>query len=64
MPKLKAKKTLLKRLRITRNGKMVRGQIRTGHLKVKWSTNKRLRKAKKKIIISRGYRRKFKKLLG
>ncbi len=43
---------------------MIRGQIRTGHLKVKWGAKKKFRKAKDKVITSAGYRKKFKKLLG
>jgi len=64
MPKLKTKKTLLKRIRVTKNKKFIRGQIDAGHLKEKWGTNKKFRKAKSKIIKNKGYRKKFKKLLG
>lgn len=64
MPKLKTKKTLLKRIRVTKNKKLIRGQIRTGHLKQKWGTNKKFRKAKSKVIKNRGHIRNFKRLLG
>jgi len=64
MPKLKTKKTLLKRIRVTKNKKLVRGQVRTGHLKVKWGANKKFRKAKSKVIKNKGHKRKFRKMLG
>ena len=41
MPKLKTKKTLLKRIRKTKTGKLVRKQVRTGHLKAKWGSKKK-----------------------
>ncbi len=64
MPKLKTKKTLLKRIKVTKNKKLIRGQINAGHLKEKWGTNKKFRKAKSKQIRSKGYKRNFKRLLG
>lgn len=64
MGKIKTKKTLLKRIKITKNKKLVRGQIRTGHLKAKWGTDKKFRKARDKVVKRSGYKKKFKKLLG
>jgi len=64
MPKLKTKKTLLKRIKVTKNKKLIRGQIDAGHLKVKWGANKKFRKAKSKIIRNKGHRKMFRKLLG
>ena len=64
MPKLKTKKTLRKRVKITKKGKLIRNQIDAGHLKRKWSTNKKHRKNKSKIIGNVGHRKKYKKMLG
>jgi ribosomal protein L35 len=62
--KLKTKQTLKKRIKITKNGKLIRGQIRTGHLKVKWSANKKHRKNKPETQDNKGHIKKFKKMLG
>ncbi len=64
MGKLKTKKTLYKRIRKTKTGKIMRKQIRTGHLKVKWSAKKKYRKAKKKIQKNKGHIKKFNRMLG
>jgi len=64
MPKLKTKKTALKRIKISKRGKLVKKQINTSHLKKKWSTNKRHRKNRTDKILNIGQRKIFKKLLG
>lgn len=64
MGKLKTKKTLLKRVKITKTGKLKREQVSTGHLKAKWSANKKYRKNKREIQENSGHIKKFKKLLG
>lgn len=64
MGKFKTKKTLLKRVRLTKNGKIIKGQIGTGHLKVKWSTNKRFRKKMSLSQPNKGHIKKFKRMLG
>lgn len=64
MPKLKTKKTLRKRINITKKGKLLRKQIETGHLKRKWSTNKKHRKNRRKEIGNVGHVKKYKKMLG
>lgn len=63
MPKLKTKKTAIKRVKITKTGKILRKQVRTGHLKRKWSTNKRHRKTSRSDVSNRGHKKIFKKLL-
>ena len=63
MPKLKTKKTLLKRIRITKNGKIVRKKVSIGHLKVKWSADRSSRKKQSAIQSNRGHIKKFKHLL-
>ncbi len=64
MGKLKTRKTLLKRFRVTKTGKLVHGQINTGHLKVKWSTSKRFRKLRKVSVGNKGHIKKLRKMLG
>ena len=64
MPKIKTKKTAIKRIRVTKTGKLIRKQVRTGHLKRKWSTNKRHRKTSKSTVPNAGHKKIFKKLLG
>lgn len=63
MPKIKPKKTLLKRIKITKSGKILKKQNRTGHLKRKWSTNQRLRKVQLEEIQSSGYIKKVKNMI-
>lgn len=64
MPKLKTKKTLLKRVRVTGTGKLMKKQIRTGHLKVKWSSTKKFRKNMKLEQKNKGHIKKLKRMLG
>ena len=61
---MKTKKTLIKRIRVTKKGKIVRNQIRTGHLKVKWNSRKKFRKAKKVVQGNKGHIKKLKRMLG
>mgnify|MGYP005835687859 CR=1 FL=1 len=63
MQKMKTKKTLKKRIRITKSGKILTKQNRTGHLKVKWSSAKKMRKAKKMTVSSKGFKLKIKRLV-
>lgn len=63
MPKIKTKKTLTKRIKITKNGKLVRKQIGTGHLKVKWDASKKHRKARRLTIQNKGNIKNLKRLL-
>jgi len=64
MPKMKTKKTLLKRVKITKGGKMLKRHIKNSHLKVKLGSNAKYRKNRNSIIESAGYRKMFRKLLG
>ncbi|OGC57813.1 hypothetical protein A3H26_00835 [candidate division WWE3 bacterium RIFCSPLOWO2_12_FULL_36_10] len=64
MPKIKTKKTLLKRVKITKGGKMLKKHIKNSHLKVKLGSNSKYRKNRNGIIESTGYRKMFRKLLG
>ena len=64
MPKLKTKKTLLRRIKITKKGKMIRNKVGLNHLKVKVGTNQNFRHGKQAQITTKGYRKKFKRLLG
>jgi ribosomal protein L35 len=64
MPKLKTRKTLMKRIKITKNGKVMRKQSQIGHLKVKWDASKHARKGRRDTDLDKGHRVTFKKLLG
>lgn len=63
MPKLKTKKTLKKRVKLTKTGKLFKKHVRSSHLKVKWSTKRRLRKSKKNEIANKGHQKIVKRLL-
>lgn len=62
--KIKTKKTLLKRVKISKRGKILKKQVGTSHLRSKWDTSKRHRKTNLDEVSSTGYVQKFKKLLG
>ena len=64
MGKLKTKQTLKKRIKVTKGGKLVRGSISSGHLKEKWNSKKKFRKAKPIEQSNKGHIKKFKKMLG
>lgn len=64
MGKLKTRKTLEKRLRITTTGKLLKKQNNTGHLKVKWSANRKNRKKNPDIQSNSGHIKVFRRLLG
>jgi len=63
MPKMKTRKTLAKRVKLTRNGKFVKKHVQTGHLKVKWSADARHEKAKTNVIQAKGFIKMFRKML-
>lgn len=62
--KLKTKKTLAKRIKITKTGKILKKSIEAGHLKVKWSAKKKYRKKGSSEQLNKGHRKMFKKMLG
>jgi ribosomal protein L35 len=63
MPKMKTRKTLLKRLRVTKRGKILKRYSKNGHLKIKSDSSTKSRK--KHMVQQRGVRqlRVLKKLL-
>ncbi len=64
MPKMKTKKSILKRLKITSRGKLLRRhQLGAGHLKRK-KTKGALNRQKKTSIYFKGEARKLRKLIG
>lgn len=64
MGKMKIKKSILKRLKITSKGKLLRRhQLSAGHLKRK-KTKGALKRQKKTYELFRGEAKKLKKLLG
>ena len=64
MPKPKTRKTLTKRIKITSKGKILKKQTRIGHLKSKWSADKKFRKNQRLIQTGMGQRKAMKRLLG
>lgn len=64
MPKMKTKKTLTKRVRITKKGKILKKQTRTGHLKSKMSNSRKLRKKHDLAQENKGHKKVIKALLG
>lgn len=60
--KQKTHKGLSKRLKITKNKKMLKGKVVNSHLKVKNTANVKVRK-KQKTEVSKGFVKKFRKLL-
>jgi len=64
MPKLKTKKTLKKRIKISGSGKVIVGYGNNGHLKRKYTANKKSRKKGYKEIENAAIKSRFKKLLG
>ncbi len=63
MPKLKTKKLITKRLKITKNGKILRGRSFTSHLREKKSGNKK--RSMKRTVELTGYQaKKIRKYLG
>ncbi len=60
----KTKKTLKKRIKITKSGKILKLQNDAGHLKVKWNATKKQRKKGYEVLTTKGYRKRIKKMLG
>lgn len=63
MPKFKSRKSILKRFRVTKKGKVLRKQAFRRHLKV-GKTKKRLTNLKKTIKVNPIYAKKIKRYLG
>jgi len=63
MPKMKTKKALAKRLKISSRGKIRRRRPLTGHLKSRKSP-KRVRNLRKSRPLSKGFAKQARKLLG
>lgn len=63
VPKLKVRKSLLKRFRITKNGKILRRGAFTGHLKASKS-KKRLRNLKRVKQMTGFFAKKLRKAMG
>jgi len=61
--KIKTNKTLFKRVKITKNGKMLKKQVGMGHLKEKKSNSMKLRKSKMEMQENAGHVRMFRKML-
>ena len=60
---MKTRKTAAKRVKISKTGKIMRKRVRTSHLKSKWTTKRRQRKAGETQIKNIGHKRVFQQLL-
>lgn len=63
MPKIKSRKSILNRLKITKTGKLMRRQSFRRHLKASKSA-KRLRNLKKPLELNNYYAKKIRKAFG
>ncbi|KKS14248.1 hypothetical protein A2617_00960 [Candidatus Daviesbacteria bacterium RIFOXYD1_FULL_41_10] len=64
MPKLKTKKALFKRIKITGSGKILRShQLRSGHLR-RHKSKQALRRHARPQVLHKSLTKTFKKLLG
>ncbi|OGM03005.1 50S ribosomal protein L35 [Candidatus Woesebacteria bacterium GWA1_41_8] len=63
MPKVKTRKSITKRFKVTKTGKVLRRQSFRGHLNAKKS-KKRKRNLKKIVLTKKTYAKKIKKALG
>ncbi len=63
MPKLKTRKTLMKRVKVTKTGKFMNKLIGMAHLKAGKSVDRKIRKGKITQQMNVGHRKIFKKLL-
>lgn len=61
--KIKTKKTLLRRVKITKTGKLVKKSIGMGHLKEKKSSSNKTRKSRRVVQENKGHQKMFKKML-
>lgn len=61
--KIKTRKTLTKRVKITKGGKILRKQTRNGHLKRKMDASRKNRKSQVTAQENAGHRKVIKKLL-
>jgi large subunit ribosomal protein L35 len=63
MPKLKIKRSVARRFKITKNGKVMRGRQYGSHLKLKKSKS-RIRRQKEPTQLTGLFAKKIKKMLG
>lgn len=63
MPKMKTRKTLVKRIKITKGGKIMRGYSKNGHLKIKSDSSTKSRKKNLIEQTNKGQIRVLKKLM-
>ena len=61
--KLKTKKTLAKRVKITKTGKVLKNQSNTGHLKRRGTASRKSRKSSKLVQENKGHIKIIKTLL-
>lgn len=64
MPKLKTKKTLKRRIKISKNGSIMYKQTRTGHLKRKMDSSRSSRKSGRVTLQNKAMAKTLRKLSG
>lgn len=64
MPKIKTKKTLVKRVKVTKTGKIIKKQNGNGHLAIKKSAKRKHRKDRRVSQLNTGHKKLIKALLG
>jgi len=62
MPKQKTKKSIVKRVKVTARGKLIRHKAGAGHLKSR-KTNSQLRRYRKGLEIPAGFARQIRRML-
>lgn len=63
MPKMKTNKTLMKRVKVSKSGKLMRNLIGMAHLKAGKSVDRKIKKGKIIQQMNKGHVKTFKKLL-
>ena len=63
MAKLKTRKAVAKRIKVTARGKLMRSRPGAGHLKSRKSP-KRIRRFRETVELSKGFRKQARRLLG
>lgn len=63
MPKMKTRKTVTKRIKVTASGKFKKRMPGRGHL-LSNKTGKQIRRGRKSTIMPKGYEKQIRRLLG
>jgi large subunit ribosomal protein L35 len=63
MPKMKTRKTVTKRIKVTASGKFLKRMPGRGHL-LSNKTGKQIRRGRKTTIMPKGYNKQIRRMLG